>query len=515
MRGAVRQCELVAAFARAADLGMGQPLDHTLRTCLVAIDVARTMRLSEEDLRDTYYFTLLRFIGCTSHATEDAAETGGDEIAWRGSIAPVLSGTPGEFMGNVLRHLGEGLPRATRARLIAAFVRAGAKAAARTIAANCEVAQMFAGRIGAPASVVDALGYSFEHYNGKGLPRGAAGEEIPIAVRIGAVARDAEVLHRTAGWETAEAMLEDRGGRSYDSSVVRTFLERGRDALDGLPEAPWDPVIDADPLPHSVLSGPQLLEALTALGDFSDLKCTFTRGHSHAVARLGAGAASILTLDEGAVEQAALFQETGKTAIPNGILEKPGSLTPPERERVRLHPYLTEQVMTGVRGLAAATRLAACHHERLDGSGYPSGMTAPDLPAETMVLAAADVYVALTGARPWRGPHTPDDAARELREEAKANRLAADAVEAVLETAGAPGPVRAAWPAQLSDREVDVLRRIARGLSNRDVARELVISPKTVGRHIENIYAKTGVSSRAAATLFAVQNDLIAPDGMG
>jgi DNA-binding CsgD family transcriptional regulator len=195
--------------------------------------------------------------------------------------------------------------------------------------------------------------------------------------------------------------------------------------------------------------------------------------------------------------------------VSNSVWDKPGPLSEAEFERVRLHPYLTDRMLAGVATLDRICQIASRHHERLDGSGYPRGLTAAALTPSDRLLAAADVYHAMTEPRPHRAPLDPDRAIRELRAEATAGRLDGGAVDAVLRAAGRRAPARREWPAGLTAREVEVLGFLARGHSNRQVAQRLVVTPKTVSNHVEHIYAKLGFSSRAAATLFATQHGLM------
>ena len=178
-------------------------------------------------------------------------------------------------------------------------------------------------------------------------------------------------------------------------------------------------------------------------------------------------------------------------------------------ERVRMHPYLTERTFSRSRRLARLAEVAAAHHERLDGSGYPRALAGGALSPEARILAAADAYQAMTEPRPHRPAHPPDEAARQLREDVSRGRHAADAVDAVLGAAGHRVPRRREGPAGLTQREGEVLVLLARGLSNKAIAAQLVVSPKTVGHHIEHIYRKIGCSTRAAASLFAMQTGLL------
>jgi DNA-binding CsgD family transcriptional regulator len=180
-----------------------------------------------------------------------------------------------------------------------------------------------------------------------------------------------------------------------------------------------------------------------------------------------------------------------------------------ELERVRLHPYLTERMLASSTRLARLARIAVQHHERLDGSGYPRGLSGDSLSTAGRLLAAADVYHATLEPRPHRDARSEDEAAAELRTEVRAGRLDGDAVEAVLGAAGHRVSARRDWPAGLTSREVEVLRLLARGMSSKQVAQRLVITPKTASNHIEHIYSKVGVTNRALASLFAAKHGLI------
>jgi HD-GYP domain-containing protein (c-di-GMP phosphodiesterase class II) len=496
-------------------MGMGQPANQGLRTCLLAGGIASEMGLSDGDRRDIYHLALLRFVGCNSHAHQDAQTNGGDEIAFRRGVAPVLNGETSELMSHMFRRLGEGLPATTRMRLVAGALVAGPQAPRETVTATCEVAQMMAQRLGLGPTLVRALGNSFEQWNGKGMPNGVSGEAIPIAARVVTVARDVDVLNQVGGRQLAEEVLRKRRGRAYDPVVADAFRESSWSILEGIDEgSAWDRVIDADRSGSSTLTGDRLDEALGCFADFADIKCWFTRGHSPAVSAIAGVAASELGLDQGEVRSiagAALLQELGKTGVPNGILESTQPLTAGQWESIRQNPYLTQRILARCPGLEATNALASAHHERVDGSGYHRGTSGDQLPMGARILAAADAFKAMTMERPWRDQLTPDEAARQLSLEVGSGRLDRDAVGAVVAAAGHGDlQLRSAWPAGLSEREVEVLRLISLGRTNRAVADQLVISPKTVGRHVENIYAKIGVSTRPAATLFAMQHHLIA-----
>jgi HD-GYP domain-containing protein (c-di-GMP phosphodiesterase class II) len=274
----------------------------------------------------------------------------------------------------------------------------------------------------------------------------------------------------------------------------------------------WTAVVGAEPALERTLSTEELDAALEAIADYADLKSPFTIGHSRAVADLVADAArasDLPTHETALLRRAALVHDIGRLGVSNAIWDKAGPLSAAEWERVRLHPYLTERMLAGSAALAPLGAIAAQHHLRLDGSGYPSGFGRGALSAAALLLGAADVYQACCEPRPHRSAKSPDEAADELRAEVRANRIDPNAADAVLAAAGHRVARRREGPAGLTPREVDVLRLLARGLSNKDIARRLTITPKTTNSHIEHIYAKLGVSSRAAASLFAAQSGLL------
>jgi HD-GYP domain-containing protein (c-di-GMP phosphodiesterase class II) len=210
------------------------------------------------------------------------------------------------------------------------------------------------------------------------------------------------------------------------------------------------------------------------------------------------------------VRRAAYLHDIGKVGVTSAIWSKSGALSESETERVRMHPYFTERIFARSRQLAPLAALGALHHERLDGSGYPRGLPGAVQPITARLLAAANAYCALLEPRPHRPTCSPEQAAAKLQAEARAGRLEHEAVNAVLSAAhhAVRPPERMIAP-DLTAREVEVLKLIARGHSNRVVAERLVISAKTVDNHIQNIYSKINVSTRAGATLFAMQNGLL------
>jgi HD-GYP domain-containing protein (c-di-GMP phosphodiesterase class II)/DNA-binding CsgD family transcriptional regulator len=494
----LRLAQLLAGLTVATDLGMGQPPGHGARTCLLATELGRRMGLDEGTLSDVYYVGLLRFIGCTADAHEVAAFVG-DEIRLAQIVGPHVMGDPADEAAAM------GLPGADPAL---------ARVKAASMAAHCEAAEMLATRLGLSPAVCISLRHGFERFDGTGHPAGLADRAVPLPVRIGVVARDAELWARRGGVEAACAMVRRRRGRAYDPDVADAFLDDdgallGQERRGDL----WERLFALEPQPVHV-SPSRLDGLLEVMADFADLKVPSALGHSRGVADLAAGAAQQLGLGDDAVRRlrrAGLVHDMGRCGISNVVWERAGPLSADDWERVRLHAYFSERILARTPLSDDLASLAGSHHERLDGSGYHRGTTASTLGVPARILAAADAYQAMSQDRPHRPRLCPAAAVDELSAEAAAGGLDTHAVGAVIAFSGVRTTrLPSSWPAGLTDREVDVLRLTCRGLTNREVAARLVISVKTVGRHLENSYAKIGVSSRASAALFAVTNGLLA-----
>ncbi len=509
----IRLVELLAALSLATDLANGFPMEKGLRNCLLAFLIGQDMGLAGDELADVYYFGLLRSIGCTSYAYEEALATG-DDRNFRNSFAGLDSTQPADIMRRAFTRLGKGRGVAGRARAISGFVTGGRGFVIGMGAANCEAGARLAERMGMGKSVSRALAQVHERWDGKGIPSGVAGESLELAARIGGFAHDVTVHRLDENRVELRKMIRRRAGGQHDPKVSDAFLKRSDDLLDAIEsDSVWDAVLEVEPEPRPWLPGSRIDDAARAFADFTDLKSPYTLGHSTGVAKIAEGAARRLgcaDTDVTAVRRAALMHDLGRASVSNGIWDKPGRLTTAEWERVRLHPYYTERVLEKAPALRPLVRLAGGHHERLDGSGYHRADPAALLPLPSRIIAAADAYHAMTEVRPHRAPLTPEVAAQELVREVSNGRLDRDAVDAVLDTSGQRTHLpKRDWPSGLSDREIDVLRLAVRGRSNRQMAGELFISEETVKTHLRHVYEKVGFSSRAGLALFAMENDLL------
>jgi HD-GYP domain-containing protein (c-di-GMP phosphodiesterase class II) len=508
----VELSELLGVLSFGADLGMGQPMDHVLGQCLIARGLARAIGLDAAGRETVVFASLVAWVGCHVDAYEQA-KWFGDEMALKGDTRRVdFSGPTAEplFM---LRHLGAGQPLHRRVAMVPSFLTEGMPAAASMIETHWRASDDLMERLGLEQAVRETVAQSFERWDGRGEPAGLVGEQILTTARVVNLADAAAAYHRAAGVEAAVEVARERAGSQFDPGLVEAFAAAAEQIFAEVDAAePWA-VVAAGRTPRRPLAGEELDSALEALADFVDVKSPFTIGHSRGVARLVAAAAPGLGLGAEETElarRAALVHDLGRLGVPNTVWDKPGPLTPAELERARMHVYLGERMLSSSAALAPLAAIAVQHHERLDGSGYPRGLAGGAISPSGRLLAAADCYQARIEPRPHRPAQTPEEAAAGLREEVAARLLDSGAVEAVLAAAGHATPRRRQWPADLTTREVEVLRLLARGMTNKEIAAELVISPKTAGTHVEHIYAKLGVGNRALASLFAARHGLIA-----
>jgi len=494
--------EVAALLAVAQDHAFGQPPGAQLRATVLAQDLARAAGVEIPERGTIWLTSALRFLGCTGHAF-DTAVLLGDEIDFRADTLRADLANPLDVVRLMVDHAGAGLSGFARLRAVAAVLAAGRKPAEVNFRMACEVADALAVRLSLGAAVRAALAATFERWNGRGLPRGLKGTAIPRPMRIAHLSQEFEVLARVEGLEGALATVKARRGKAYDPELADLLLAAGATWWATIEDQdPWDSALAVAP-PAPALAPVEVRNALLVLADFADLKSPWTAGHSRAVAALA--------LDAGGpvAEAAALVHDLGRVAVPNTVWDKPGPLTRDERDRAESHALVTDQLLRRVALTAAVADVAAAAHERLDGSGYHRRLSAAHLDQPQRVVAAADCYQALVSDRPHRPARSARDAAAELRAMASSARLDGEAVERVLAAAGHRRAARSPRPAGLTAREVEVLRLLALGLTTSAVAERLVISPKTADHHVQHIYTKIGVSTRGAATLFAIEHGIL------
>lgn len=508
----LRLAELMASLSLAIDLGVGQPMEWVLRYCLVGVRLAEILGLSEAEQSDVYYLAMLRHIGCSYTASADAYILG-DET----SFAELMEVDPDDMeamMRMMSRLVAPDDPPHIRARYLERIISAAPTYFETNHIMHCEVGEQFIRMLGFGTQVQQAFWQVFERWDGNGIPNKLIGEAILPSARILHVAHDAATYYTRHGLESAEEMVRQRAGRMFDPQIAETFCKHAPDVCADLKaESIWEAVLASEPGEPVRLLPDQVEQGLQALADFADLKSPHTRGHSRAVAELAEVAARQYGLPEQdivTVRRAGLVHELGRVAVSATIWNKSDALSESEWEKVRLHPYYTERILSRSTSLASLGTLAALHHERQDGSGYFRGLRGNMLSPAAGLLGAANTYCALIEERPHRKRHSPDEAADQLRRDGHQGRFDPGIVDAVLSAAGHQvRRSRSPLTKGLSEREIEVLKLIARGLSNKQIGKQLSITEKTVEHHVSHIYSKIDVSSRAGATFFAMQNHLL------
>lgn len=510
-RNEVRTAELVACMCLATDLGMSFPLEHGLEGTLTSMRLCRAMGVDLETARATYDVSLLMYAGCAVDGDVRGRIFGGNltkEHTHRqhGSNLEGLIG-----VARALPSPDRSLP--VRAVQMASRLPRAARFVGGHYVAFCEVAGMLAHRLGMPSDVVTMFDYLSERWDGAGILKRAGGEDIPLPIRIVQLGRDATYQRLIGDEAHVAATMKARSGKAFDAEIVDVLLANLHEILGPTDrdDPTWDAALAAEPGTPRTLSEPGFAAALEALGLFSDTISPYFTGHSSGVAELAHSAGAAMGMnaaDAESLRAAGYLHDIGRAAVHPRVWNKTGTLTTGDWEQVRLHPYHTERVLVRSPKLAQYAWIASSHHERLDASGYHKGLAGTALGGPSRVLAAADAFRCRTEPRAYRDALEPDEAVRVLSAQAEQGMLDRDAVAAVAEAAGQPRP-DFERPAGLTEREAQVIELLAHGGATKQIAESLGITAKTADTHIQNIYRKIGVSSRAAATLYAASNGLV------
>lgn len=509
----LRTAEVIASVCLATDLGMGFPLEHGHHATLMANRFCDILEVDVDTARQVYYGSMLMYTGCTSDAALGKPIMSGPRHE---TLIPHLFGSYAERAKGFIRSLPPpettGIERSIEATR--RFPRLIANSQEQQTAL-CEVAEMMSGRLGLSSDIHGLFTFLTERWDGQSVLRRARGRDIPLPVRIFILSRDMAFQRHIGGEAHATRVAGERAGHAFDPDLVEVFVANAEEIFAAAePDSVWDAVLDAEPKPRNSLVGEEIDIALAAIGDFADLISPTLAAHSAALADLVTRAAAVAGMDESQtrdLRRAAHIHDVGRIAISPEIWEKTDPLNRDEREQIRLHPYHTERVLSQSPFFQPLCLIARDHHERLDGSGYHRGVDGASLSTPARLLAAADAFQAMIEPRPHRPAKDPADAAKELA------RLAEDGlhdhamVSAVIEASGQPIPDMER-PAGLTERETEVIGLLARGLQTKQIATALGISPKTADTHIQSGYRKMGVSTRASATLFAMEHGLV-PSG--
>lgn len=472
--------DTMRTLAYVGDLSMGQPTEHSLRTAWLAAHIAEATGRAPDDCAAVQQIALLRWSGCTANAPEFSAVLGDDV----GGRAKMLSQKPDPLLSHASEVLHRELFRMSEI--------------------HCEVSGEIAAMLKVSGEVENALRNIFSTYDGTGPSHGREGAP-PDSVYYVALASDIEILAREQGLPRALEIIGRKSGKAYPTELG---------VLAARHAAAWLEQLDADDhwqaaLDFEACAGGDAVP-LELLADVIDLKLPWMTGYSHRIAQAACDGAATMGLTPEAqlrCYRAALLHGIGRAAVPNTVWNATGRLTAATREQLRLAPYWTSRAAARIGHLGADAEIGSYANERLDGSGAFRACSGATIPLEGRIVAAAAAWVALQSQRPWRAAMSCAEAGALLETEAAAGRFDTDAVRAVCGVGDGGGAARVAGGATnsilLTEREIDIFRRISLGLTNKEVARELAISPSTVRTHVENVFRKLDCNTRAAATLKA------------
>ena len=509
----IRYRDILAVIARASDVGMARPEDTAERTALAAHRIATLAGHSQRDVRDAVYVSLLRYAGCTADAKASASLTGNEMTMNRDIYGKVHYTEPREMLAFIWEFAGKD-GRGLAARMARfAGVLSRLPGVLHTGTAHCEVGDMMAERVGLDDSGRSALAQAFEGWNGSGVPSKLRGEAIALPARVALIADSVVPAGRLGGAGAIRAIAQRLSGRAFDPSIAQVVTDKAEEIAEAVSvRSPSRTLHELELSDEPDVEQATVGALCEAIADFADLKCVFTRGHCTSVAALAVGAAALLRVapaQREVLRRAALLHNVGRVGISVSIWDKPGPLDDAEMAEVRRHTIETERVLRSSVVFGEEAELAALAQERLDGSGYHRRLPPAALSISARILAAADVFHALCSTRPHRAAVSSSRAAELLRGEVEAGRLAGDVAEAVIAAAGERPRTTVSAPRGLTEREVEVLGLIATGKTNKQIAEALGIARKTAGNHVQNVLQKVGVSTRAAAAMFAMRAGLV------
>jgi HD-GYP domain-containing protein (c-di-GMP phosphodiesterase class II) len=429
---------LIGGLSYALDLTEGEPPGHAVRSCLIGMRLADELGLGAQARSDLFYALLLKDAGCSANSARMAALFAADDHEAKRTSKRVDWARPfSAFVWSLRTVAPGGSLRARVDRLLA--IRDEGEVTRSLMQARCDRGAEIARMLGFSETTAEAIRGLDEHWDGRGQPRGLEGTEIPLAARVLCLAQTVEIFHAARGVGAAYRVAAKRAGQWFDPALVDVLGALRADS--GFWASLAEPDLSRVEPPDRVLVADEnrLDQIAEAFARVIDAKSPWTHDHSDRTSEIATGIAGVLGLEAAAVRdlrRAARLHDIGKLAISNRILDRPGRLTDEEYANVRQHPVMTHRILDRVPGFSELASVASAHHERLDGSGYPRGLSAHELTSPMRVLAVADVYEALTANRPYR-PAWSSDRALEIMRLDVPQRLDQDAFAALKEVASA------------------------------------------------------------------------------
>jgi putative nucleotidyltransferase with HDIG domain len=408
----LRMSDLISALSFALDLTEGQPMGHSIKTCILAMRMAEILGLSLEQRSDLYYATLVKDAGCSSNAARMFEIFGGDERRAKREVKTQDSSQVTiEGLEYLMRNVMPGKSRLERVVALASIAINRKKVTSELFQLRCERGEQIAARIGLSKRTSEAIYNLDEHWDGNGFPHGLRGDDIPLLSRIINVCQTLEVFVALNGPHDAFQVMRERSGAWFDPEIVQACLQMEKE------EALWhtlesesfrETAIKSEPLGVVMYADEARIDSVCeAFAEVIDIKSPFTHTHSTRVSSIAMKIAEALGMnarDLTLIRRASLLHDIGKLSVPNSVLDKPGKLTAQEWETVRLHPYYTQRILERIEGFKHLAFIASTHHEKLDGSGYYRNLRATQLPLSSRAITVADIFEAMAAKRPYREP---------------------------------------------------------------------------------------------------------------
>ncbi|MFC3176922.1 HD-GYP domain-containing protein [Undibacterium amnicola] len=401
--------ELISALSHALDITEGQPEGHCIRCCWIGMHIGREMHLPEDQLWNLYYTLLLKDLGCSSNAARICELYLTDDLQFKRDFKTVGDSLP-QVLHFVLKHTGLKAGLAERFRSVLTILRDGRNIAQELIATRCQRGAEIARLLRFSEDVAQGIYSLDEHFNGQGRPDGLQADTIPMFSRIALLAQVIDVFQIADGAEAALNEIRERSGVWFDPLLVDAF-ERVAEK-----EEFWfalradditSRVVALEPRSYEVpLDDDYLDDIAAAFGQVVDSKSPYTSGHSARVALYTDLIAEALELSPERrrwLKRGALLHDVGKLGVSNSVLDKAGKLDISEWDEVKLHASYTETILSRISAFSELAKVSAAHHEKLDGTGYPRGLSAEHITLETRIITTADIFDAITAERPYRG----------------------------------------------------------------------------------------------------------------
>ncbi|RYE34447.1 MAG: HD-GYP domain-containing protein [Hyphomicrobiales bacterium] len=418
----IRLAEILGALSRALDLTEGQPPGHCIRCCWIGTAIGRALALPEELLADLYYTLLLKDLGCSSNASRICELYLTDDLSFKKDFK-ILDGNLPQVLRFVLSHTGSHAAFAERVRGVLNIMRNGGTIARDLIETRCQRGAAIARRMRFSEAVAGGILDLDEHWDGGGKPLGRTGTEISTFARVALLAQVVDVFHSSGGREGAIQEIDRRCGTWFDPAVVEAFHVAAHDPdfWHGLSDEGLEArVLDMEPGRETAKADEDYLDDIAqAFAHVIDAKSPYTSGHSERVAIFSDMIAEQMGFDMAQrrwLKRAALLHDIGKLGVSSSVLDKAGKLDDTEWLAMKSHAGLSEAILSRIDAFSDLSRIAGAHHERLDGKGYPRGLTGDQIDLETRIVSTADVFDALTADRPYRAAMPASKALTILRD---------------------------------------------------------------------------------------------------